>query len=109
MCLCFSVSKGRKFFPSMMFKSVARQQFKHPLVRTVTRLDSDCPVSHESLLLSPRQTKKNGALVFCCTAISMPHSYLKVRYDTHISRKIMMQFILYQYPLEEMNLESSIW
>lgn len=66
----------------MIFKSVAQQW-----CALSQDFDTDYPVSHESLLLFPRQTKKNGALVFCCTDISMPHNYLNVRYDTQIFKK----------------------
>lgn len=43
--------------------------------------------------------RKNGALVFCCTYISMPHNDLNVRYNVWFLRQqnSKTQLILYQH------------
>lgn len=105
LCLYFPISKGRKCCPGRVLSLRAGSLWHTDWLTQM--LPRDRLTSHPGFPLvfafAPKakqeRERKNGALVFCCTDISMLHSYLNIGQNLGFLRKqnVKTQLILYPH------------
>lgn len=119
-CLHFRISKGRQFFPGRVVR-VSHGSLWHTVPSDICwdryfQETEDWPATLAVPLVfafapkaNKKRERKNGALVPCCTDISMLHSYLNICYNIWFLRKqnINATYLIWT-PLEERNSEFSI-